>query len=279
MKKSKLLFFICIILIPNRAYSQWILELKSNLEIINKIETTRYNNRGYVSSKKSISWYDKGKIKKKEMYENGEMIRAFLFSYVEEKRKQEIRKTVSPVNIIMYTINTYDKKGNLKKSKSYSSKIKDSYHVQSNFKYDEFGRVVSLKVTSVNGRYKSQSDFLVTYPDETTVKRETIKDGRKEFDWTISYDWETNTVISETVQFEGADENTSSKHKLVKPTEIGWLVKDTINQSDNMQILNKRITKFKYYYDDKGNWTEMYEVKKDGTEQLREKRKIDYEHK
>ena len=44
-----------------------------------------------------------------------------------------------------------------------------------------------------------------------------------------------------------------------------------------MQIVNKRIIRFKYYYDDKGNWTEMYEVKKDGTEQLREKRKIDYE--
>ena len=127
MKKIQLLYFLCIISISNRAYSQWLPELQSNLEIINKIETIRYNKRGDIRNEKSISWYEKGKIKKKEMYENGEIIRAFSFSYVEEKRKQEIRKTIIPANIIMYTINTYDKKGNLKKSKSYSSKREDSY--------------------------------------------------------------------------------------------------------------------------------------------------------
>jgi hypothetical protein len=281
MKKTQLLFFVCIISILNRAYCQWYPELRNNLEIINKIETINYNDKGDVSNKKEISWYDNGKIKKNELYEGGEVIRAFSYSYIEGKRKQEIRKTVTPANVIMYTVNTFDREGNLKKSKSYSSRRKNSYHVQSNFKYDEFGRVTSLKVTSINGKHKSQADFIVTYPDETTVKRETIRDGQKEFDWIIKYDSTSKMGLVETISYEkpsNLEENRKEKkiHNILEPPKEGWVKRDTINEGGKAKVVDMRIHRLSFYYDDKGNWTEMYEVQKDGTEQLKAKRKIEY---
>lgn len=277
MSKIQLLLVLSVLLLPIKVNGQWYPELSSNLGIVNKIEKISYNELGAQRNEKEISWYKNGRIETKKIYDGEETIREFSYSYIEKKRNQEIQKKVIPANITMHTIKTFDKKGRLRKSKSYSSYRESSYYLQSNFEYDELGRTISLKEVSINGKDKSHGNCKVTYPDERTIKSETFKEGQKKLEWIICYDPETNTAIEETVSFEGTEEIGSRKNKMVGPKEIGWLIRDTIKQSGNMQIVNKRIIRFKYYYDDKGNWTEMYEVKKDGTEQLREKRKIDYE--
>ncbi len=277
MSKIQLLLVLSFLLLPIKVNCQWYPKLRSNLEKVNKIEKISYDELETQRNEKEITWYKNGRIETKKIYDGEEIIREFSYSYTEKKRNQEIQKTVIPANITMHTIETFDKKERLRKSKSYSSYRESNYYLQYNFEYDELGRTISLKETSINGKNKSHGNYKVTYPDEVTIKSETFKEGQKKLEWIICYDPETNTAIEETVSFEETEEIGSRKNKVVGPKEIGWLIRDTINQSGNMQIVNKRIIRFKYYYDDKGNWTEMYEVKKDGTEQLREKRKIDYE--
>ena len=277
MSKIQLLLVLSVLLLPIKAKGQWYPKLSSNLEIVNKIEKISYDELGTQRNEKEISWYKNGRIETKKIYDGEETIREFSYSYIEKKRNQEIQKTVIPANITMHTIKTFDKKGRLRMSKSYSSYRESNYYLQSNFEYDELGRTISLKETSISGKDKSHGNYKLTYPDGRTIKSEIFKEGQKKLEWIICFDPETNTAIEETVSFEETEEIGSRKNKVVGPKEIGWLIRDTINQSGNMQIVNKRIIRFKYYYDDKGNWTEMYEVKKDGTEQLREKRKIDYE--
>lgn len=281
MKKIQLLFFVGMIFMSNKSYCQLYPELPSNLEIVNKIETIQYDDKGDKSDKKKISWYDNGKIKKSEVYEGEEVIRAFSYTYIERKRKQEIHKTVFPANVIMYTENTFDRKGNLKKSKSYSSRRKDTYHVQSDFKYDELGRVKFLKTTSINGKNRFESDFIVTYPGEATIKRETIKNGEKIFDWLIRYDSTSKMAFMETINYEKPiDEDGKGKKKklttVVAPPQVGWVERDTINEGGKARIVDKSILRANLYFDDNGNWTEMYEVQKNGEEQLISKRVIEY---
>ena len=271
------LFFL-----PVMVFGQHHLELRSNLENVAKIRSFDYDSLEQRTGDYEVLWYENGQLIKHQGFSHEDLLYEEWYTYELSGSKERIVRKGRSENRNIVIINYYDKYGRLKRSSYYKPNASKPFYKQSKFRYDETGKLLSYRVISIHRDDRSSKNLRLTYSDQYSVRKETLRENiiGKDFEILTEYDPGFNSALMTTITYEKATRERDNERVRGmfegKPPVTGWVEKDTIYHNDVPVVINKMIQQLRYVYDERGNWIEFYKVEENGMERLIESRIIEY---
>ncbi len=211
-----------------------------------------YNRKGQILEKDNTDTYNVANNLLKEKYKYDK--KGTLIS------KQNIYVNVavmlySPRDAIKYTGNEiyeYDRKGNLRETKKYTSKKELSQRVT--YKNDKKGRIVEEYTYNSSGSLERKYTYKYDRRGNKIEENGYNPNGSLEWKTTFKYDSKGNQIKIENYSSDGSLDNSYT----FKHNSKGERIENNSYNSDG--ILNVKYT-YKYKYDEYGNWVEKVTYK------------------
>ncbi len=284
MKKTLSITVVILFTSSLVCFSQWNPELKSNLEDVVQIESSFYDHNGKIKDESSLSHYKDGKRIRYQYFKENELVRDDNYVYEYDKNRETVTHTNPIPEWHFKTVNTYDKKGRLKKSIRYDLNHSVSEYFQSKFKYNKADQLVAYRITNVQGPWKMKTDLKLVYPNDSTIKRITMSHHFDGVGYEMQYEYDSvdEVALGTQTSYEYIYLNPKSIHKNRKISSSFDTNPNTLIESDTIKIkgeileVKKKILKTKYIYDQRGNWVEAYQLNPNGDQTLAIGRKISY---